>query len=166
MAQAKLVAAPGERIVSFEADITVNSDGSLAVREEFVVHSEGSYFKYGFTRNLPINSEARWDTRYAGEWKQDNGVRIKILELTENGAPVNYEHGSGWGYAQIRIGTKDVPLERGDHRYVIRYTVDAVLGLGEVRDTLYWNAIGHYWDLGVDAARVMVRLPAGVVAGM
>ena len=164
-AEAKLVAAPGERIVSFQAEITVNVDGTFVVREEFVVHSEGSYFKYGFTRNLPINSEARWDKRYAGEWKQDNGVRVKILELTENGAPVSYEHGSGWGYAQIRIGIKDVPLERGDHRYVIRYTAEGAVGLGDSRDTLYWNAIGHYWDLPTDAARVTVRLPSGAPAG-
>jgi hypothetical protein len=164
-AQARLVVAPGERIVSFQVDIAVNQDATLAVREELVVHSEGSYFRYGFTRNLPINSESRWDSLHAGEWKQDNGIRVKILELTEDGATVSYEQGSGWGYPQIRIGPRDVPLERGDHRYVIRYTVEEALGLGAVRDTLYWNAIGHDWDLSVDAARLTVRLPAGVPAG-
>jgi hypothetical protein len=86
---AKLVAAPGEQITSFDADIVVNPDATLIVREDFLVHSEGSYFKYGFIRNLPIDVEARWDKTYAGEWKADNGIRIKILELTENGAPVS-----------------------------------------------------------------------------
>ena len=40
---AKLVAAPGEQITSFNADIVVNPDAMLTVTEDFVVHSEGSY---------------------------------------------------------------------------------------------------------------------------
>jgi hypothetical protein len=162
--EAKLVAAPGEQIVSFDADIVVNPDATLAVREDFVVHSEGSYFKYGFIRNLPIDDEARWDKRYAGEWKADNGIRVKILELTENGAQVSFEQGRGAGYPQIRIGSWRVPLERGDHQFVIRYTVDGALGFGPSRDTLYWNAIGHYWALPVGRARIAVHLPAGIAA--
>ena len=101
---AKLVAAPGEQITSFTADIVVNPDATLTVTEDFVVHSEGSYFKYGFIRDLPIDDEARWDERYKGPWKADNGIRVKILELTENGATVSYQQGSGFGYPQLRIG--------------------------------------------------------------
>jgi hypothetical protein len=162
---ARLVAAPGEQITSFTADIVVKPDATLTATEDFVVHSEGSYFKYGFIRNLPIDDEARWDERYAGKWTADNGIRVKILELTENGAPVNYRQGSGFGYPQLRIGPLNVPLERGDHHYVIRYTVSGALGLGSSRDTLYWNAIGHYWSLPVGTAHVTVYLPAGIVAG-
>ncbi|MGH9745454.1 MAG: DUF2207 domain-containing protein, partial [Candidatus Acidiferrales bacterium] len=162
--EAKLVVAPGEQIVSFDTDIVVNPDSTLLVREDFVVHSEGSYFKYGFIRDLPIDDEARWDKRYAGEWKADNGIRVRILELTENGQPASYQQGNGAGYPQLRIGTRNVPLERGDHHYVIRYTVDGAVGFGPARDTLYWNAIGHYWTLPVGTARVTIHLPASVVA--
>jgi len=160
---AKLVAAPGEQITSFNADIVVSPDATLTVTEDFVVHSEGSYFKYGFIRNLPIDDEARWDQRYAGQWKADNGIRVKIIELTENGAPVSYQQANGAGYPQLRIGPRDVPLARGDHHYVIRYTVDGAVGFGSARDILYWNAIGHYWTLPVGTARVTVHLPAGIV---
>ena len=90
---------------------------------------------------------------------------MKILELTENGATANYQQGNGSGYPQLRIGPMNVPLERGDHHYFIRYTVDGALGLGSARDTLYWNAIGHYWTLPVGTARVTVHLPAGIAAG-
>src|ERR1700746_3175920 len=161
---AKLVAAPGEQITSFSADIVVNPDATLTVTEDFVVHSEGSYLKYGFIRNLPIDDEARWDERYAGPWKADNGIRVKILEITENGASLSYQQGSGFGYPQLRSGTLNVPLTPGDHRYVIRYTVHGVLDLGSARDTLYWNAIGHYWTLPIGTARVTVHLPARVAA--
>ena len=108
VASAKLVAAPGEQITSFEADILVNRDATLIVREDFVVHSEASYFMYCFIRNLPIDDKARWDERYAGKWTADNGIRVKILELTENGAPVSYQEGGGFGYPQLRIGPLNV----------------------------------------------------------
>ena len=162
--EAKLVAAPGEQVTSFDADITVNPDSSLTVREDFTVHSEGSYFKYGFIRDLPIDDEARADTRYAGKWVADNGIRVKILELTENGAPADYQQSSGVGYPQLRIGPRDVPLAPGDHRYVIRYTVFGALNLGAAHDMLYWNAIGHYWGLPIREARVRVHLPPKVGA--
>ena len=133
--------------------------------EDFVVHSEGSYFEYSFIRNLPIDDEARWDERYTGPWTADNGIRVKILELTENGSPPSYQQGprSRLSAASDRRG--NVPLERGDHRYFIRYTVDGALGQGSARDTLYWNAIGHYWSLPVGAAHVTVHLPAGIAGG-
>lgn len=48
-----------ERIVSFASDVSLRKDTTLEVREEFVVHSEGSYFRWGLIRDLPIDSEAR-----------------------------------------------------------------------------------------------------------
>ena len=74
--------APGERIISFATDITVREDTSILVREEFVVHSEETWFKWGMVRHLPISSNERWDKRFGGEWKDDTGIRIKILEVT------------------------------------------------------------------------------------
>src|SRR6266576_5273719 len=111
--------APGEKIVSFAADITVRQDTSIEVREEFVVHSEESYFKWGMIRHLPITSNERWDKRFAGEWKDDTGIRVKILDVTEDGQRVSYDQGSGAGYAQLRIGKVDAPLARGDRKSVV-----------------------------------------------
>src|SRR5207249_2231994 len=39
---------------------------------------------------------------------------------------------------------------------------EGALRLLEDRDQLYWNALGHYWQLPVDDARIRVHLPAGV----
>jgi hypothetical protein len=154
--------APGERIISFATDITVREDTSIEVREEFTVHSEGTYFKWGMIRHLPISSNERWDKRFAGEWKDDTGIRVKILEVTEDGERVWYEQGSGWGYGQLRIGNVDVPLARGDHTFVIKYMADGVLRPLADHDELYWNDLGYYFELPVEDATVRVRLPAGV----
>ena len=156
--------APGEKIVSFAADITVREDTSIEVREEFVVHSEESYFKWGMIRHLPITSNERWDKRFAGEWKDDTGIRVKILDVTEDGQRVSYDQGSGAGYAQLRIGKVDVPLARGHHTFVITYLAEGVLRSLADHDELYWNVLGHYLDLPVEEATVRVHLPASVPA--
>jgi predicted membrane protein DUF2207 len=154
--------APGERIISFATDITVREDTSIVVREEFTVHSEGTYFKWGMIRHLPISSNERWDKRFGGEWKDDTGIRVKILEVTEDGERVSYERGSGWGYGQLRIGKADVPLAKGDHTFVIKYMAEGVLRSLTDHDELYWNAMGYYFELPVEEATVRVHLPAGV----
>jgi len=161
--RAAALQAAGDRFVSFAADVTVREDTTLEVREEFLVHSEGTYFKWGMVRMLPIGGEARWDRRFVGGSKGDNGIGVKILEVSEDGARVSHEQGSGGSYEQLRIGPADVPLARGDHRFVIRYEVEGALRLAADHDEFYWNALGHYWQLPVDDARIRVRLPAGVL---
>ena len=68
--EAKLVAAPGEQIVSFDADIVVNPDATLTVREDFVVTAKGRISNTDSCAILPIDDEARWDERYAGDGKR------------------------------------------------------------------------------------------------
>jgi len=156
--------APGERIISFAADITVREDTSVEVREEFVVHSEETYFQWGMIRHLPISSEERWDKRFVGEWKADTGIRVKILEVTEDGKPVSYDHGNGAAYGQLIVGKFNVPVPRGDHKFVIRYRADGVPRLLGDHDEMYWNALGHYLDLPVQEASVRVHLPREITA--
>jgi hypothetical protein len=151
-------------IAAFRADVTVKQDASLEVREEIRVDRAGKYYRYGFIRNLPIDSEDRWDTRYVGEYKRDNGIRVKILEVTEDGQPIPYQQGQGYGYSQLQIGAKNVPLDDGEHRYVVRYSVTGAFKSGASADTLYWNAIGHERDAPVKEAILSVHLPAGVSA--
>src|ERR1700741_2977988 len=75
----------------FRSDVTINADATLDVREDITLDSRGRYYRYGFVRNLPIGSEDRWDSRYVGEYKKDNGVRVKILEVSRDGVPIDYE---------------------------------------------------------------------------
>jgi Predicted membrane protein (DUF2207) C-terminal domain/Predicted membrane protein (DUF2207) N-terminal domain len=146
----------------FRADVTVRQDASLDVNEEMAVNHASSFYKYGFIRNLPISSVDRWDSRYAGEYKADNGVRVNILEVTEDGKPVKYDQGRGYGYAQLMIGENKVRLDSGEHRFTIHYTVDYTMNPGADRDTLYWNAIGHERNAPVAEAILAIHLPASV----
>jgi hypothetical protein len=149
-------------ITFFRAEVSVREDATLEVREEITVNDAAPFYKYGFRRDLPISPEERWDIRYVGKYKPDNGIRVDILEVTEDGAPVKFERGSGYGYSQLSIGERNVPFDSGEHHFVIRYTVDDALNLGTKRDTLYWNAIGHERNSPVAEAILAVHLPPAV----
>ena len=149
-------------ITLFRTDVTVLDDGTLEVVEEIAVHDAASYYKYGFRRVLPISGEDRWDPRYSGKYKQDNGIRVRILEVTEDRKPVKYEQGSGYGYPELMIGEQDVPFDSGKHRFKIHYMVESALNLGGARDTLYWNANGHGHEAPIEEVILSVRLPREV----
>lgn len=149
-------------ITFFRTDVTVKEDSTLEIREEISVSNASSFYKYGFMRDLPISSEDRWDRRYVGEYKRDNGIRVDILEVTEDGRPISYEQGSGYAYSQLRIGEKDVPLDPDEHRFVIRYTAHSALNFGAARDTLYWNSNGHERNAPIAEAIFAVHLPTGI----
>ena len=149
-------------ITLFRADVTVLENGTLEVDEEIAVNNAAAFYQYGFRRTLPISGEDRWDPRFVGEYKQDNGIRVKIMEVTEDRKPVKFEQGSGWGYPQLSIGEQNVPFDSGRHHFVIRYFVYSALNLGGSRDIFYWNANGHGHDAPVQEAILSVRLPRGI----
>jgi hypothetical protein len=96
--------APGEKVISFSADVTVQTDTSIDVREEITVHSEETFFKNGMVRYLPANSKGRRDKKFTGQSQDDSGLRIKILEVTEDGLPASYNQLYTPGYMQLRLG--------------------------------------------------------------
>jgi hypothetical protein len=149
-------------ITFFRADVTVREDATLEVREEISVRNASFFYKRGFQRDLPISLTDRWDTRYVGTYQKDNGIRVKILEVTEDGQRVNYEQGTRYGYAQLFIGKRNVALDSGEHRFVIRYTVDWAMISRAGRDTLYWNAVGSERTVPIAEAILAVHLPAAV----
>ena len=149
-------------ITFFRADVTVRADATLDVREEIAVDNAASFYKHGFQRDLPISLTDRWDTRYVGTYQKDNGIRVKILEVTEDGQRVKYEMGKRYGYAQLSIGERNVALDSREHRFVIRYTVDWAMISRAGRDTLYWNAVGTERTVPIAEAILAVHLPAEV----
>ena len=149
-------------ITLFRADVTVLENGTLEVDEEISVNDAAVYYQHGFRRNLPIAPTDRWDTRYAGTYKPDNGIRVKVLEVIEDRKPVKFEQGSGYGYAQLRIGPQDAPLDSGKHHFVIRYMVYSAMIFGGQRDTLYWSSDGQDHDAPIAESIISVRVPEGI----
>jgi uncharacterized membrane protein YgcG len=63
------------------------------------------------------------------------------------------------------VGSADRLVEPGRHEYQIRYRTDRQLGYFDDHDELYWNVTGNGWDLPIDAASAVVRLPPSVPRG-
>jgi Predicted membrane protein (DUF2207) len=149
-------------ISSFRSEVTVREDAKLEVREEILVRDAASFYKRGFQRDLPILPEGRWDPKDVNARKADHRIGVTMLEVTEDGAPVRYEQGSGYTYSQVHIGERNVPLDSGEHRFVLRYVVDSMLSLGATTDMLYWNALGVRQNSPTAEAILTVHLPAAV----
>jgi len=62
----------------FRTDVTVLGNGALEVVEEIAVNDAASFYKYGFRRDLR-SLRRTLDSRYVGQYKQDNGIRVTIL---------------------------------------------------------------------------------------
>jgi hypothetical protein len=149
-------------ITLFRCDVTVRTDATLEVREEITVNNAAFFYADGFRRDFPIAPVEKQDPRIANAYQRGIGLRPKILEVTEDGQPAKYELGGAYGISQLFVGPRDVALDSGEHRFVIRYSVDSVLNPGAARETLFWNSVGYEGDVPVAEAILAIHLPEGV----
>jgi uncharacterized membrane protein YgcG len=146
-----------ERITQFLSDVTVNADASLTVRETIAVFAEGDVIKRGILRDIP--------TTYLDNNGQRLVVGFEVLGVTRDGQAEPYALESLSNGTRIRIGDKDVFLERGEHRYEISYRTTRQIGFFQDHDELYWNVTGNGWTFPIERARVVIRLPADARIG-
>ena len=144
-----------EVIRRFVSDVTVNTDGSLDVRETIVVNVEGFQIKRGILRDFPTDYTDR----------NGNHVRVgfNVLEVKRDGVDEPYSTSSFNNGVRIQIGDKDVFLDHGEHTYKITYHTTRQLGFFEKYDELYWNVTGNGWTFPIEMAEAIIRLPQGAV---
>jgi hypothetical protein len=124
------VVAP-ERITSMWVSATVADDGSAQV-EEVIDYDFGGHQRHGIFRDVP-------------------GLRTSApIEVTSPDAPDSFTV-TGSFPPQIKIGDPDETMS-GQHRYVLRYTVDNVAPNGR----LAWDAVGTDWQVGIETAEIHV----------
>jgi hypothetical protein len=143
----------GERVVSFDSDITIGADGTLTVRETIVVNVQGNTFKRGILRDFPTDYRDRMGNR--------TRVRFDVQTVTRDGRDEKYASESLSNGVRLRIGDADVLLDHGLHTYVITYQTNRQIGFFEQFDELYWNVTGNGWDMQIDKATATLHLPAG-----
>ena len=155
---AALLGAAGaqERIASFHSDVTIGADGALTVTETIEVEAQGQSIRRGILRDFPTDYRDRAGNRvkvpFEVEQVTRNGVNeVSSIETLSNGV-------------RVRIGSADVLLPHGRHRYEIRYRTARQLGFFDGHDELYWNVTGNGWTFAIDRASARVRLPQPVPA--
>jgi uncharacterized membrane protein YgcG len=154
-----LVQAAGaeEVIRNFVSDVTVQTDGTLEVRETITVNVEGTQIKRGILRDFP--------TTYKDRHGQQVQVGFDVLSITRDGHNEPWSSSYTGNGVSLRIGDKDVYIDYGEHTYVITYTTTRQIGFFETFDELYWNATGNGWTFPIERAEAIIRLPQGAKTG-
>ena len=149
----------GERILGYDVDIAIQTDGSLDITETIAVRAEGRSIRRGITRDFP--------TRYRDRHGDRVVVDFDVVEVLRNGRPEPWFTERRSTGVRINTGNDDFLPVPAEHVYTLRYRTTRQLGFFQEHDELYFNAIGHGSVLRVERGSVTARLPAPVpVAAM
>lgn len=163
-ASALLSTQPDWHVDSLKATITVNPDSSLLVDETQVIPENDRNF--GLRCDIPIGSEDRWDPNNNPGRTEDNGLRVKVLNVTVDGRPVAFhiDHYLHTFYQVIVDRGNGSSIEPGRHVLNVVYRVTGAIRFAGANDELYWNVAGTKLSVRYDSQSVRVFLPVGVPA--
>lgn len=139
----------GERILAFDAELTVAGNGDLHVVESIRLRVRGEHIKRGIIRNLGSGSAQGYD----------------ITSVTRDGHDEPFAVETAGDATEIRIGSPDVLLTPGDTTYQITYKAAGQVASTNGTNTLAWNVTGDGWLFSIDTASAAVHLPGGASAG-
>lgn len=146
----KTVLAADYEIKNFEAEINLNQDYSLTIKEK--IETNFLIAKHGIYRVIPYI--------YSHKGKTIKGD-LRILKIVdENGFNVDYEVTNYNQNKKIKIGDADKTIT-GEKIYTIVYTVDqVVLDYGNGPE-IYWNVTGDEWDALIEKSKATVKSDFG-----
>ncbi len=135
-------------IEKFHADITVQEDSELTVKETIEVEFQRP--KHGIYREIPF--------QYEDERGSKITTPLSVHSVTDlSGRDWKYRATRKGNVLNIRIGDSQSYVERRQ-TYVISYTVRNAILFFEDHDELYWNVTGNYWWAPIDEASARVTL--------
>ncbi|HET9280537.1 MAG TPA: DUF2207 domain-containing protein [Candidatus Angelobacter sp.] len=140
-----------ERIRSFDARITINTDGSMLVKETIAITSAGESIQHGIYREFP--------TRYKDRHGNQHSVLFDIVSLNRDGHSEPYHTEDISNGVRVYFGSATYDLPPGKHTYEFEYRTDRQLGFFADHDELYWNVTGNGWQFPIDAVSATVLLP-------
>jgi len=142
-----------ERVLSFHADIKVDTSSVITIKESIKIYATGTVFKRGIRRTIPIE-------RIDSSGKKSK-LDYKILSVEKDGKVSEYHTEKGSGEVTIFVGEKSVFLNEGEYDYTITYRMSGQIRFFDNYDEIYWNVNGFKWDLPFDQVSSQITLPAG-----
>ena len=139
-----------ERILSFDSEIRVTTDGMIEVTETIRVRAERNRIQRGIYRDFPTE----YEDRYGNEHK----IAFQPLAVLRNGRPEAFHTQDVRRGVRTYFGRADRLIDPGEHTYVFRYRASRMLGFFENHDELYWNVTGFDWAFPIDKASATVQL--------
>ncbi len=141
-----------ERITAFHVLLDVDTTNTMRVVEDISVISAGYEIKRGIFRKIPYTRKDKYGLSVEN--------KIKVESVLQDGREADYKLSEKNGLLEIRIGSANIFLEDGKHRYIITYTIKNQVGFYDIYDELYWNATGTDWNFYIDTATCEVRIPS------
>jgi len=146
MARVAVAEASDEVIESFNANISIEKNGSVEVIET-IQYNFGFNQKHGIFRDLPLSAVDGPDV----------GITVNSV-ANQNGEPYHYAQTVNDGSLDIKIGDANI-FVTGKKTYVIDYTVTNVIRPFEDHDELYWNVTGNGWPVEIKHAQAELTVP-------
>lgn len=152
-----------EEILSYDVVVDVQPEGAFVVTEEITVRALGQEIRRGIYRDFP--------TRFPrpGGWGSIIAP-FEVLSVSRGGEPEPHEVLSiggpaGRGGLRVRIGSPNVFLPSGVHRYELVYRTERWMIYEDDVDRLYWNVTGNGWGFPMESVSARVILPGSVRQG-
>ncbi len=143
-----------ERIISYNSQIEVHTDGSLDVTEMIKVRAEGNQIRRGIYRDFPTRYEDRLGNRVV--------VALQVVGVERNDVIEPWFTETRPNGIRINTGNDSFLPVPADYTYTFHYRTTRQLGFFRDHDELYWNAIGTGWIFPIESATVVVHLPSAV----
>jgi len=145
-------AARAEHIKSFTADLTVNQEGNLKVKEDIVMDF-GQTPRHGLRRFIPVTYN-----RGAGTYT----LKLDVGSVNDaSGHPLQYQVDNTGPDVSVRIGDP-YKVVTGVPSYSIDYDVRKALNFFSNGPELYWNVNGTRWPYAIDKCVAKFHPPFGV----
>ena len=143
-----------ERILQYNVDVLIKTNGDINIAESIRVNAEGRRIRRGIFRDMP---------RYYDDPETEGKLtwRYNVKSVKRNGRREPYEVLREGNAFRILIGDEDRFLSRGEHTYDITYRIKNAIRYDTNFDELYWNLLSHYWAFPVEAATITIHLPDG-----
>jgi uncharacterized membrane protein len=143
-------------ITEYDTRMDVQKDSSVIVTESITADFTGDPH-HGIYRDIPLSGTDRYGNKYQ--------IRHELISISDKaGNPQTYVQSVKNGTMSIRIGDADVLLN-GITTYVIKYKLWRAIHFFNDYDELYWNAVGHEWEVPIQHATCIVTLPKDVKTG-
>ncbi len=143
-----------ERILAYDSEVDIRTDGQLDVTERITIRAEGQQIRRGIYRDFP--------TRYRDRAGNRVVVDFDMIEVLRDGRPEPWFTESIANGVRINTGNDDFLPTPGIFTFTLRYRTHRQVGFFDGHDELYWNAIGHDWVFPIESGKVEVRLPQPV----
>src|SRR5712691_7056484 len=137
-------------ITSFQSNITVNRDSSLAILETIRVNFAQEH--HGIFRTIPL--------RYRHDDNHDRYYNLQVQSVTDGVKDLPYDAHIDSYNEVIKIGDPNVTVS-GDQVYMIKYTVEGAMNSFGDHDELFWNVDGAMWPVPKSVVAATVGVPDG-----